>query len=112
MERVFFVTGSKGGVGKSADSIGLLDYFEMRSRKVSLVETDMANPDDTKASRKDAKFFRYLGIRVHLVQSNRLTLRIAWQSASFGGRADTERWYRNCALQISDNEVCNHAPAE
>jgi hypothetical protein len=31
MARVFFVTGSKGGVGNSVGSIGLLDYFEMRN---------------------------------------------------------------------------------
>jgi len=45
MARVFFVTGSKGGVGKSVGAIALLDYFEMRNRQVSLVETDTANPD-------------------------------------------------------------------
>jgi cellulose biosynthesis protein BcsQ len=38
MARVFFVTGSKGGVGKSVGAIALLDYFEMRNRQVSLVE--------------------------------------------------------------------------
>jgi len=31
MARVFFVTGSKGGVGKSVGAIALLDYFEMRT---------------------------------------------------------------------------------
>jgi Mrp family chromosome partitioning ATPase len=38
MARVFFVTGSKGGVGKSVGAIALLDDFEMRNRQVSLVE--------------------------------------------------------------------------
>jgi cellulose biosynthesis protein BcsQ len=45
MARVFFVTRSKGGLGKSVGAIALLDYLDMRSRKVSLVETDSANPD-------------------------------------------------------------------
>jgi hypothetical protein len=45
MARVFFLTGRKGGAGNSVGSVGLLDYFEMGSRKVSLVETDTANPD-------------------------------------------------------------------
>ena len=45
MAKVFFVTGSKGGVGKSVGAIGLVDHFEMRSRKVSRVDTETANPD-------------------------------------------------------------------
>jgi hypothetical protein len=62
MARVFFVTGSKGGVGKSVGSIALLDYFEMRSRKVSLVETDTANPDVGKAYQKDVKSFSLVNL--------------------------------------------------
>jgi hypothetical protein len=62
MARVFFVTGSKGGVGKSVGSIGLLDYFEMRNRKVSLVETDTANPDVGKAYQKDVKSFSLVNL--------------------------------------------------
>ena len=62
MARVFFVTGSKGGVGKSIGSIGLLDYFEMRNRKVSLVETDTANPDVGKAYQKDVKSFSLVNL--------------------------------------------------
>jgi hypothetical protein len=45
MASVFFLTGSEGGAGKSVGSMGLLDYLDMRSRKVPLVETDSANPD-------------------------------------------------------------------
>ena len=45
MASVFFLTGSEGGAGKSVGSMGLLNYLDMRSRKVSLVETDTANPD-------------------------------------------------------------------
>jgi len=43
-------------------SIGLLDYFEMRSRKVSLVETDTANPDVGKAYQKDVKSFSLVNL--------------------------------------------------
>ena len=62
MARVFFVTGSKGGVGKSVGAIALLDYFEMRNRKVSLVETDTANPDVGKAYQKDVKLFSLVNL--------------------------------------------------
>ena len=48
MARVFFVTGSIGGVGKSVGAIALLDYFEMRNRQVSLVETDTGKADEGK----------------------------------------------------------------
>jgi len=51
MARVFFVTGSKA-VLEVCGAIALLDYFEMRNRKVSLVETDTANPDVGKATRR------------------------------------------------------------
>jgi MinD superfamily P-loop ATPase len=112
MARAFFVTGSKGGEGKSMGTIALLDYFNMRSRMISLVETDTASPDDGNDSQKDVKYFRHLATRaIILVQSNRLTLRSELQSA-LRGRAEITRRNRNCALQIFDNEVCNHAPAE
>ena len=62
MTRVFFVTGSKGGVGKSVGAIALLDYFEMRNRQVSLVETDTANPDVGKAAQKDVKSFSLVNL--------------------------------------------------
>ena len=233
MARVFFVTGSKGGVGKSVGAIALLDYFEMRSRKVSLVETDTANPDVGKAYQKDVKSFSLVNLdenegwldlldivdaskddevvvntaarnnegvnrygsmfdeklnefnwpfislflinqqrdscemltdymkvvthgRIHvvrnqffgiapslfelydnsplrksieakqglslylpqlatrvtnLVQSSRLTLERAWQTATLGSRAEIERWRRDCAQNIFD-KVCGNDPAE
>ena len=233
MARVFFVTGSKGGVGKSVGAIALLDYFEMRSRKVSLVETDTANPDVGKAYQKDVKSFSLVNLdenegwldlldivdaskddevvvntaarnndgvnrygsmfdeklnefgwhfislflinqqrdscemltdymnvvrhgRIHvvrnqffgiapslfelydnsplrksieakqglslylpqlatrvtnLVQSSRLTLERAWQTATLGSRAEIERWRRECARNIFD-KVCGDDPAE
>jgi len=214
-------------------SIGLLDYFEMRSRKVSLVETDTANPDVGKAYQKDVKSFSLVNLdenegwldlldivdaskddevvvntaarnnegvsrygsmfdekldefgwpfislflinqqrdscemltdymnvvthgRIHvvrnqffgiapslfelydnsplrksieakqglslylpqlatrvtnLVQSSRLTLERAWQTATLGSRAEIERWRRDCAQNIFD-KVCGDDPAE
>jgi hypothetical protein len=62
MARVFFVTGSKGGVGKSVGAIALLDYFEMGNRQVSLVETDTANPDVGKAYQKNVKSFSLVNL--------------------------------------------------
>ena len=62
MARVFFVTGSKGGVGKSVGAIALLDYFEMGNRQVSLVETDTANPDVGKAYQKSVKSFSLVNL--------------------------------------------------
>ncbi len=62
MARVFFVTGSKGGVGKSVGAITLLDYFERQNRKVSLVETDTANPDVGKAYQKNVKSFSLVNL--------------------------------------------------
>jgi len=233
MARVFFVTGSKGGVGKSVGAIALLDYLEMGNRQVSLVETDTANPDVGKAYQKDVKSFslvnldenegwldlldivdaskddevvvntaarnnegvnrygsmfdeklnefgwpfislflinqqrdscemltEYMNVvthgRIHvvrnqffgiapslfelydssplrksieekqglslylpqlatrvtnLVQSSRLTLERAWQTATLGSRAEIERWRRECAQNIFD-KVCGDDPAE
>ena len=62
MARVFLVTGGKGGVGKSVSAIALLDYFETRGRKVTLVETDTANPDVGKAYQKDVKGFSLVNL--------------------------------------------------
>lgn len=45
MQRVIFVGGSKGGVGKSLISIALVDYYMERGKKCLLVETDTSNPD-------------------------------------------------------------------
>lgn len=47
MEKIFWVGGSKGGVGKSAVSMALLDY--LGESCPLLVETDTANPDVAKA---------------------------------------------------------------
>lgn len=62
MARVFLVTGGKGGVGKSVCSIALLDYFDTRGRKVTLVETDSANPDVGKAYQKEVKGFALVNL--------------------------------------------------
>ena len=48
---MFFQTGSEGGAGKSVGSMGLLNYLDMRIRKVSLVETNTASPDIGKTLR-------------------------------------------------------------
>ena len=42
---VVFVSGSKGGVGKSIVTMAMLDYLTSAGRLVKLVETDLANPD-------------------------------------------------------------------
>lgn len=47
MEKIFWIGGSKGGVGKSAVSMALLDYLSNFSPL--LVETDTANPDVAKS---------------------------------------------------------------
>ena len=62
MARIFFVTGSKGGVGKPVGTIALFDDFEMRNRQVSLVETDTANPDVGKAYQKSVKSFSLVNL--------------------------------------------------
>jgi len=62
MARVFMVTGGKGGVGKSMTSIALLDYLEIKERKVTLVETDSSNPDVGKAYQKNVKGFSLVNL--------------------------------------------------
>lgn len=42
---IFYVGGSKGGVGKSKLSFALIDYLTTREKKVLLLETDTSNPD-------------------------------------------------------------------
>jgi hypothetical protein len=78
MARVFFLTGSRGGVGKLVGLIGLFDHFEMRRGKVSLVETDTANPNVGDALRTSSirsvamippsddllNFFLWIGLRL------------------------------------------------
>jgi dsDNA-binding SOS-regulon protein len=43
----------------------------------------------------------------NLIQSNRLTLEKARETATLGSRAEIERWRRECALNIFD-KVCDH----
>jgi hypothetical protein len=46
MKPIYYVGGSKGGVGKSLVSIALIDYLKIKKQeKVLLVETDTSNPD-------------------------------------------------------------------
>lgn len=42
---IFFVGGTKGGVGKSTISIFLIDYFLENNQSIALCETDNGNPD-------------------------------------------------------------------
>lgn len=46
---MYYIGGSKGGVGKSKLSFALLDYLVVREKKVLLLETDTSNPDVYKA---------------------------------------------------------------
>jgi cellulose biosynthesis protein BcsQ len=46
---IFYVGGSKGGVGKSKLTFALVDYLTAREHKVLLLETDNSNPDVWKA---------------------------------------------------------------
>ncbi len=46
---VFYVGGSKGGVGKSLFSFALVDYLLNRNVNILLVDTDTDNPDVFKA---------------------------------------------------------------
>ena len=46
---VFYVGGSKGGVGKSLFSFALVDYLLDRNTNILLVDTDTDNPDVFKA---------------------------------------------------------------
>ena len=46
---IFYVGGSKGGVGKSKVSFALIDYLLDDGKKVLLLESDTSNPDVFKA---------------------------------------------------------------
>ena len=46
---IYYIGGSKGGVGKSKLSFSLLDYLIEEGRKVLLLESDTSNPDVYKA---------------------------------------------------------------
>jgi hypothetical protein len=47
--RIWWIGGSKGGVGKSMMTLAALDYFLEDGRGVTLVECDTSNPDVGKA---------------------------------------------------------------
>lgn len=46
---IFYVGGSKGGVGKSKLAFALIDYLLDEEKQVVLLETDTSNPDVFKA---------------------------------------------------------------
>jgi hypothetical protein len=46
---IFYVGGSKGGVGKSMVASALIDYLIAREKNILMLETDNANPDVYKA---------------------------------------------------------------
>jgi cellulose biosynthesis protein BcsQ len=46
---MFYVGGSKGGVGKSLTSIAAIDAFQRQGRRILLIDADEANPDVLKA---------------------------------------------------------------
>lgn len=46
---IYYVGGSKGGVGKSKMSWALIDYLQENSKDVLLLESDNSNPDVLKA---------------------------------------------------------------
>ena len=50
--RIYWIGGSKGGVGKSMMTVVTLDYLLERGEKVLLVECDTSNPDVWKAYEK------------------------------------------------------------
>jgi cellulose biosynthesis protein BcsQ len=47
--RIYWIGGSKGGVGKSIMTVVTLDYLIDAGEKVLLVECDTSNPDVWKA---------------------------------------------------------------
>jgi hypothetical protein len=46
---IFYIGGSKGGVGKSLTSIAAIDAFQRRGQRILLIDADEANPDVLKA---------------------------------------------------------------
>jgi MinD-like ATPase involved in chromosome partitioning or flagellar assembly len=48
-KRIYWIGGSKGGVGKSMVTVATLDYLLAQQAKVLLVECDTSNPDVWKA---------------------------------------------------------------
>ena len=52
--KIYFVGGSKGGVGKSFVSMALADYLtQCKGRKIKLIESDTSNPDVGKTFKED-----------------------------------------------------------
>jgi len=51
---IYYVGGSKGGVGKSKLAFALIDYLAERKHTILLLETDNANPDVFKAHQPHA----------------------------------------------------------
>src|ERR1700691_6261206 len=49
---IVFVSGSKGGVGKSLTAMAVLDYLTTEHRYVRLLEADTTNPDVWKSYRR------------------------------------------------------------
>jgi hypothetical protein len=50
--RIYWIGGSKGGVGKSMMTVAMVDYLLERGEKVLLVECDTSNPDTWKAHKE------------------------------------------------------------
>jgi hypothetical protein len=50
---IYYVGGSKGGVGKSLVSFALVDYLINRDQRVLLIDTDNSNPDVYKAHKDE-----------------------------------------------------------
>lgn len=55
MNSIVFVSGSKGGTGKSFLSAGLLDYLDFHNTSWFLIDTDTSNPDVWKAYCNEAQ---------------------------------------------------------
>jgi hypothetical protein len=53
--RVYWVGGSKGGVGKSMMTVAMLDHLLEQESRVVLVECDTSNPDVWKAFREQVE---------------------------------------------------------
>jgi len=54
-KRIYLVGGSKGGVGKSMVTMGLVDFLHGLGEKVLLVDSDTSNPDVSKAFKTEVK---------------------------------------------------------
>ena len=55
MNKIIIVGGGKGGVGKSAVTLGVVDFLLTKGEQVVLVETDDSNPDTYKALKEIIK---------------------------------------------------------